>query len=244
MTPAGTVILFDIDGTLIHSAGLGRRALTLGMERLHGSAHALNTFSFAGMTDRAIFRRGLGEHFPAPHIDARIDELLETYLGILQQLLDQGATCTPHPGITSLLPTLAATPAVALGLGTGNVRRGAELKLESAGLNEYFAFGGFGDDDELRANVLEAGARRGARRLGLPRTACRVVVIGDTPKDIEAARAIGAEAIAVATGPHPLHELRAHEPDHEFEHLDDAGVLAAILCPPHPPRSPASRRET
>jgi hypothetical protein len=95
-----------------------------------------------------------------------------------------------------------ARPDMALGLGTGNIRKGAEIKLGCVGIFHRFSFGGFGDDSIDRPTLLMAGARRGADKLGLPIEDCRIVVIGDTPRDVSAAKAIGAESIAVATGMH------------------------------------------
>ena len=115
---------------------------------------------------------------------------------------------------------------IAVGLGTGNIEGGARIKLARVALNENFPFGGFGSDHEDRAELLAVGAARGAARLALPRSACRVVVIGDTPKDIAAAHAIDAESLAVATGPFPVDILR------------DAGATIAVpnLADPQAPR--------
>ncbi len=124
-----------------------------------------------------------------------------------------------------------ARPGVALGLGTGNIRRGAEIKLGRVNIFHRFTFGGFGDDSIDRPTLLRAGACRGAERLGLPVAACRIVVIGDTPKDIAGAKAIGADSIAVATGMHTLDELRACTPTAAFPSLADAAAPTALFGP-------------
>jgi phosphoglycolate phosphatase-like HAD superfamily hydrolase len=194
------VLLFDIDGTLVSTGGAGRRAIELAFERNHGRADACATIRFDGMTDRAIVRLGLAAIGLEP-ADARIDAVLETYV----RALDEQVRLTPderylvHPGMREAV-TLAASRGVALGLGTGNVREGARLKLERVGLWAPFDFGGFGDDHELRPELIRIGAERGAARLGVSRASARVVIIGDTPKDIEAAKAIGAQSVGVATG--------------------------------------------
>ena len=87
-----------------------------------------------------------------------------------------------------------------MGLGTGNIREGARVKLSRVGLFERFSFGGFGCDHEDRAALIRRGAERGAEQLGLPLSECRVVVIGDTPKDVAAALACGGECVGVGTG--------------------------------------------
>ena len=105
-----------------------------------------------------------------------------------------------HAGIEAALALCHGRPGFAVGLGTGNVEEGARLKLDRVDLCRHFSFGGYGSDHADRAELLAIGARRGRARLGVGDGPCRVVVIGDTPKDIAAARAIGAESIAVATG--------------------------------------------
>jgi phosphoglycolate phosphatase len=136
--------------------------------------------------------------------------------------------CVVHRGVEAALDAAEAR-GCAIGLGTGNVREGARLKLERVGLHHRFAFGGFGCDHELRAELIRVGAERGARALGAPLEACRVVVIGDTPKDIAAAQAIGAECLAVATGTFTTADLTAHAPTRVVADLAEAGALAALL---------------
>lgn len=221
-----TVYLFDIDGTLISSGGAGRRAVESAFAEHHGRPDACSGFSFAGMTDRAIARRalvGLGLAPDGAAIEAAIDAVLATYLRLLEEEVRQADDYRVHAGIHLALHALETTAAwsgnVAVGLGTGNLEAGARIKLARVGLDGRFAFGGYGSDAEDRAQLLRVGAERGAARLGRAVDECRVVVIGDTPKDIEAARAISAEVIAVATGPYSVAELSACGPDATFEHL-------------------------
>ena len=122
---------------------------------------------------------------------------------------------------------------VALGLGTGNIRKGAEIKLGSVGIYHRFTFGGFGDDSIDRPTLLMAGARRGAAKLEAPIEDCRIVVIGDTPKDVAAAKAIGADSIAVATGTYDYAVLEACEPTAVFATLDDDQAPAALFGRSH-----------
>src|SRR5262249_56415312 len=115
-------------------------------------------------------------------------------------------------GVGALRGTLATRRGAAGGLGTGNPREGARRKLERAGLDGHFRFGGFGSDHEDRAELLRIGAGRGATWLGYPPGACRTIVIGDTPHDVAAARAIGADSLGVATGGCRVEALRAAAP--------------------------------
>jgi phosphoglycolate phosphatase len=134
-----------------------------------------------------------------------------------------------YPGAPELLEALVGRDGVAVGLGTGNLREGARIKLEHARLQHHFAFGGFGCDHEDRAALVRVGAERGASHLGLPLSACRVVVIGDTPKDVAAAQAIGAEAVTVETGGAAAAELLAVGAAHAFPDLAAPGVLPALV---------------
>jgi phosphoglycolate phosphatase-like HAD superfamily hydrolase len=192
------VYLFDIDGTLLSTGGAGRRSMDGAFERCHGRADACSSFGFGGMTDRLIARRGL-EAIGVPADDAAIHALLATYLGLLEAEIVSAASRI-HDGVVAALDRAAARENAAIGLGTGNVEAGARIKLTKVNLWDRFSFGGYGSDHEDRAELLRVGAARGAARLGRTVEQVRVLVIGDTPRDVEAARAIGAECLAVATG--------------------------------------------
>lgn len=226
-----TVLLFDVDGTLVTTCGAGRRAIERAFESRHGSKAVL-AFSFGGMTDKAIVRSGLlelGRRFiDEAEVEAEIEATLRFYLDVLAEEVAR----TPiriHDGMVRAMDMADARPGFALGLGTGNIRRGAEIKLGCVGIYERFSFGGFGDDSIDRPTLLMAGARRGAEKLGVPIEDCRIVVVGDTPRDIAAAKAIGAESIAVATGMHDVAELSACEPTAVFANLADPRAPEALF---------------
>lgn len=221
-----TVLLFDVDGTLMDSGGAGRRAIERAFDARYGRADACASIRFGGMTDLAIMREALvaiGESVTS-EVTA---ELLAIYLRCLEDELARAEDCVVYPGVHEVLVAVRSWGA-AVGLGTGNVREGARLKLSRVGLYHRFAFGGFGCDHELRAEVLRAGAERGAAIAGAPVAECRVVVIGDTPKDIAAARAIGAQCLAVATGSFDRGALAAHDPTWVFDTLAHEGVMRAL----------------
>jgi phosphoglycolate phosphatase-like HAD superfamily hydrolase len=223
-----TILLFDVDGTLVRTGGAGRRAIE-GALAEHGADGAAS-FSFAGMTDRAIVRLAL-QSLGRPPSERDITTVLARYLELLAGEVatareDEYRVC---PGIPAALDAAARSAACAVGLGTGNLEQGAFIKLGRVGLAERFRFGGFGSDAEPRDELLMIGAERGAKLLGVSRADCRIVVIGDTPRDVAAARAIGAECIAVATGPVAQDELVASAPDHLFADLGAPGALAALL---------------
>ncbi|MFN8545242.1 MAG: haloacid dehalogenase-like hydrolase [Candidatus Binatia bacterium] len=230
-----TVLLFDVDGTLVTTPGAGRRALERAFGRRFGSATALRGIHFGGMTDPAIVRAGLaaaGRVVEGAEGEATIRDLLERdYLPLLAEEVAR-ADLRLHRGIREALDAVAGEPGVAVGLGTGNVRAGAEIKLTRVGVYERFAFGGFGCDHEDRAELLRIGAARGAALLGVPFGAARVVVIGDTPRDMAAARAIGATAVGVGTCGWTPARLREHGATWAFDDLAEPGALAALLGSP------------
>lgn len=224
-----TVVLFDIDGTLVLTGGAGRRAMRRAFEGVVGRADMLDTFSFGGMTDFLIVRTAF-ERGGVPWSEALRDEVLETYLAHLADELPRATGYEVMPGVRPLLEALRGESHLVLGLGTGNIEPGGRMKLEPAGLNAYFAFGGFGSDAEDRAELLLRGAERGAALAGAPREACKVVVVGDTTRDITAARAIGATCVAVATGGVAEAELRAAGADVTVTDLTADAAYDAITA--------------
>mgnify|MGYP002780494010 CR=1 FL=1 len=223
-----TVLLFDIDGTLLHCDHAGRRAMEFAFREVTGKSEGLD-FSFAGMTDRKIVGQALARtnhpaHARADLRERFIDEVLGLYLERLAEELRQAEHYRVLPGVEALLKRLVGQVNIALGLGTGNVEAGAELKLAQGGLDRYFEFGGFGSDHEERAELLRIGVERGCARLGRPREECSVLVIGDTPKDVEAAEAIGVPCLGVCTGNFGAEELYAAGATWVAESLDAAVI--------------------
>ncbi len=228
MTP--TILLFDVDGTLLTAGGAGRRALVRAFAAELGRGDVIESVDLRGMTDPAVFRQAVTAAGLDP-ASALLARLVERYLACLVEELERAPTFSVLPGVPEVIAAVRRQPNVAVGLGTGNLERGARLKLARAGLNDPFPFGGFGDDAEARAEVLRAGAARGARRLDAPLERCRVVVVGDTPRDVAAAQAIDAESVAVATSGFDVHALRAAGATAVHESLAEAGALASILGP-------------
>lgn len=222
-----TVLLFDIDGTLLSSGGAGRRAMERAFTEHTGRADACESFNFSGMTDRGIVRRGLTE-IGWDTSDANMDLVLNAYLDALAEEIPKSRDYTVYPGVRETLEHVSRKTNVAVGLGTGNVRRGASLKLGHVALEHYFSFGGFGCDFEDRAALIRAGGERGKLALETQQ-ACRVVVIGDTPKDVLAAQANGYECLAVGTGRFKADELRDAGATWAFENLADERVVQLLL---------------
>jgi phosphoglycolate phosphatase-like HAD superfamily hydrolase len=228
-TRVPTILLFDLDGTLLSTAGAGRRAIERAFVELYNRRDACAAFRFDGMTDRAIVRRGL-EAVGMQATPRAVAAVLDAYVTLLRQEVKNAdpGRYRVFPGVREAVAQ-ARDAGLAVGLGTGNVRNGARIKLDPVGLFSLFDFGGFGCDAEDRPELLSIGAARGARQLGLPLAQCRVVVIGDTPKDVASARAIGAESIGVGTGSYAETELLAAGATAAFRDLTVPGAVSALL---------------
>lgn len=204
--------LFDIDGTLIRTGGAGVRAFAKTSEVVYGLPGGTAHIDFHGRTDTSLVREYF-RHHGLPDTGENLGRFLTAYLGFLSEALAEhaGEAC---PGVWEFLGAcrrLEPTPVI--GLLTGNVRRGAELKLQAHGLWGEFAVGGFADDAEERPLIAAAARRRAETRWGTPLSGGEVVVVGDTVHDITCARAIGARCLAVATGGVSSETLRRAGPD-------------------------------
>ncbi len=225
------LFLFDIDGTLLLTGRAGEYALSLALKERFGVDDELGSISFAGSTDGAIVRQMFAAH-DIPETPENIADLFDGYVHHLSGELPrrEGRVL---PGVIALLQALRAQDDCVLGLLTGNLAKGAELKLSHYGVWDFFEFGAFADDHVDR-NKLGPVAHARAREVhGVHFEADNVLVIGDTPKDIDCARAAGFVAVAVATGSYGKDELAAHQPDFLFENLSDTvGIMAELWGAP------------
>lgn len=222
-----TLVLWDIDGTLIRSGGAGERALVVSLREEFGIAGTLEDIEVAGRTDPWIARRVLAK-FALPDTRENIERYLGGYLRALPAELAHPDAAT-LPGVRQLLTHLALRGNVAQGLLTGNLRRGAEIKLSHHNLWGHFAFGAFADDSELRDELGPHAVRRAASHHAVEFAADRVFVIGDTPHDIQCGKIIGARTIAVATGGYSVAQLKDHTPTAVFPDLSDTEAVLAVI---------------
>ncbi len=223
------LFLFDIDGTLITSGGAGENALKDAVRDRFGKDEDLADITIAGATDSGISRRLLEKH----GIEAtpeNVTALLDAYLGHLPNRLPRHAGRV-LPGIVELLDALRARPEdCVLALLTGNLAKGAEIKLGHYGVWDYFEFGAFADDSHDRNELGSFARARAKEKCGEEFSPERIYVIGDTPRDIECGKVFGARTVAIATGNYSAPELAAHDPDHLFEDFSDTeAVLAALF---------------
>jgi phosphoglycolate phosphatase-like HAD superfamily hydrolase len=224
-----TLLLFDIDGTLILTGGAGTRAMNRAFEVTCGIRDALRTVDVAGRTDRVIMRDALalaGHGFE----EALLDGFRDTYCRFLREELTTNGVGRKGllPGVANLLPALAARHDVSLALLTGNFHQSAAIKLEFFGLWKYFSWGVFGEEAFDRDHLTPIALDRHRAREAVSEPA-RVVVIGDTPHDVRCARVIGARAVAVATGNYDRSALEPHRPDALFADLSDTDAVVASL---------------
>ena len=214
-------ILFDIDGCLISTGGAGTKAWRHAFDRLHGIPADIGQFTEAGMTDpevgRLTFVRVLGRE----PTDQEMARLLGAYLERLVTEVEQSPGYRVMPGVTELLPRLVDA-GILLGIVSGALEAAAQIKLARARLNRFFCFGGYGSDSSDRGALTRVAIERGGRIHGHPLDPARVSVVGDTPRDVEAAHAAGALAVGVATGKYTVDELRAAGADYVLSTLEGA----------------------
>lgn len=221
------LVLFDIDGTLIHTNSAGIKAFAKVLETEFKIPNGTDGLNFAGRTDSGLVRELFCRHRIEPS-EANFDLFFDCYVDWLAQLLFErsGEVCT---GVWKFIRDLQAAPQPpVLGLLTGNIRLGAEIKLRHFNLWDSFVTGAFGDDHEDRNEIAVIAHGRASRMFREKLAGEEILVIGDTPLDIACGRAIGARVLAVATGGSTLAELQAHRPDWAVADLER--VRARELC--------------
>ena len=211
------LLLWDIDGTILHTGKAGETALNHALEKLHGISHGLRGLEIAGRTDRWIVEQLLARE-GLPHGERDIARFLDVYVERLAEELPRRKGGL-HPGVLGILEEAHRRPDLVQGLLTGNIEKGARLKLTRYGVNHFFAFGAFADDSPVRNELGPHAQRRAQDRIGEEFPPERIYIIGDTPHDVACARAIGAKAIAVATGSFSEKELASCGADAVFTDL-------------------------
>jgi len=218
-----TLLLWDIDGTLTLSGGAGMRALEAALRREFQRDNSLSSIDFAGRTDIWIMRQ-IFAHVGLPDTEANLARFLAGYLAELPAALHNPGNRV-LPGVTAALAALAAHGGCVQALLTGNVERGARIKLGHHKLSHYFAWGAFADDSERRNDLGPVALRRAREKHGIEFAPDRVFVIGDTPHDVACGKVIGAQTIAVATGQYSVDELRAANPTFVLADLSDTPAV-------------------
>jgi phosphoglycolate phosphatase len=221
------LLLFDVDGTLIHSAGAGVESLKVTLAERFGINDDLGDIEIAGMTDSGIVMNILNKH-RIPATNDNVAAFLDTYVHFLSLELPRRAGVL-LPGVLELLNKLKNRAHLVLALLTGNVSRGAQLKLEHYGVWHFFEFGAFADDHHDRNQLGSFARTRAQEKHGYEFKADQIDVIGDTPRDIACGKAFGARTIAIATGSWPREALSAHNPDFLFDDLSNVDEVMRTL---------------
>jgi len=233
VTSPERLILLDLDGTLISSRSVGRRALEATFESLFGWAQATQGLSFGGLTDPLILRLVFeSQGSSAAEAEREYERVMAAYLAALDELLAREPDSVwSLPGASAFVDALVGHEDCVVGVLTGNLEGGARRKLRAAGLGEaFFSCGAFGDEAPTRNALLPVALERANRGRQRPLGPEQVVIVGDTPRDVAVARAHGARALGVSTGATPHDQLEASQPDvllRSLEPLKDA--LEAVL---------------
>ena len=222
-----SAVLFDIDGTLLLSGYAGKSAMEASLAGRFGITDPVDGVPMNGRTDRAILR----DLLLANGLEDSPENVRSLRAAYLEQLPAHLAerNGVELPGVRALLERLILRDDLSIGLLTGNMQAGAQLKLAHFGLVEYFAYGGFGDDHFERNAVAADALEATHRHHGAPVDPRRVWVIGDTPSDVACAKAVGARSVAVATGYCDADELAATDPDLLLDDLSDPGPLLRLI---------------
>lgn len=229
------LVLFDIDGTLLLSGGAGRRALISVMLPTVDNHEIFGQVRFDGKTDPQIITELLEvAGIESPTADSLVTSLADRYLSHLESELDAPGETRPSlmPGVSQLLDCLAEDQRVVLGLLTGNLSRGADLKLRSVGIDPgMFVIGAYGSDSAHRPDLPGIAALRAEPHFGYVPDGEELVIIGDTPADVTCGSSIGARAIGVATGSYSSTDLADAGAYRVFEELLPTDmVLDAIFA--------------
>jgi phosphoglycolate phosphatase-like HAD superfamily hydrolase len=225
-----TVVLFDVDGTLVLTGGAGGRAMARAFEDLFAVSNAFQNVPFQGRTDAWILSGALIAH-GIPSDSSALASFRERYLDYLRdELMRPGPRKGVMPGVRELLSTLTDRDDVYVALLTGNYEGGARLKLEYFDLWRYFECGVFGDDVHDRNRLLPLALATIKARGGPAISPSSAVVVGDTPLDVECAVASGARSLAVATGGYPADTLRRAGADRVFDDLTDTDEVLRALA--------------
>ena len=227
------LFLFDIDGTLVTARGAGRLVIGHALATTYGATGPLEAYDFRGKTDQRIvwdLMRDAG--LDDARIAAGLAACFAAYVAELERLIGDGARVTILPGVGELVRALAVRADAVVGLLTGNIEPGARVKPRPTGLWSLFRVGAFGSDAMDRRRLPAIACERAHRLTGRPFAFEEVTIIGDTPLDVDCARACGAVAVAVATGFHPADDLKACAPDLFFADFADVpAALAALTAP-------------
>ncbi len=229
-----TLVLFDIDGTLLKVGSMNRRVLSDALIEVYGTDGSTSSKDFSGKMDSSIIYEVLSSAgLKRTQIAKKFNKAREAYTALFRKRARR-EDITLCEGVRELLNALSERNDVLLGLVTGNFEGSGRHKLKLPDLDRYFPFGAFADDAIDRNELPRIALERAQRMTGTNYSPAQIVIIGDTEHDIRCARTIEARSIAVATGNFTMEELARHNPDALFRNFAETDkVLAEIVTPQH-----------
>ncbi|MCP4833323.1 MAG: HAD hydrolase-like protein [Phycisphaera sp.] len=228
------LILFDIDGTLLRSRGVGLRAMQAALEEIHpsrhpGDTHDIDAIDTAGRLDPLIWRELLAQRGIEATEDGH-EAFRRLYGDRMHSMIEAERPVVCLDGAAEAVAWVRDHPKLVAALLTGNYPETGRLKVAGAGIDpDDFAFGVWGFEADTRRGLPPIGIDRGGEHLGRALRPEEAVIVGDTPADIDCARAAGCRVIAVATGRFSVEDLAAHEPDVLLEDLSDLERFVAAI---------------
>ena len=223
------LLLFDIDGTLISTHGIPRKAMGKVLMERYENFNYDDSFNFSGRTDWEIVEHLL--KFDNRDVDYEtVHSIMESFAGELIVYLKNGKKPLIYPGVTELLDRLNQKERIHLGLVTGNILQGAKIKLSSAGLWDYFPVGGYGDDARHRSDLPPIAIKRAQEHYNISFDESDIWIIGDSPRDVACAKDNRLRSLAVSTGWTEYAVLEQCQPDYLLTDLSDLNRLIEIFC--------------
>ncbi len=221
-----TLLIFDIDGTLLANKKAAKEIFFEAFYDITGNNAPELGISFAGFTDYGIFKRLLNSSKSTEPFTLLFPKFRDHFSALMKRKYQAHSDPFMLPGASELLEILSARNDVVMVLGTGNLRKTAFVKLKRFGFDKYFEDGGFGDEFENRADVIKEAVRVGKEKYSCD---SKMWVIGDTPRDVEAAREAGVNVLAVATGIVPKEEIKSSNPDILLDNLSNSSHILSLL---------------
>jgi len=230
LTLSPLAVLFDVDGCLISTGGAGAKAWRHAFERLHGIPADIGQYTEAGMTDPDVGRQTFVRVIGRDPTETEMGRLLGAYLERLSEEVEQSVGYRVMPGVEALLPHLVDL-GMMLGLVSGALEAATHIKLGRARLNRFFTFGGYGSDSADRAELTRLAIERCGILHGHAPDPVRMLVVGDTPRDVDAGRAVGAVTVGVATGKYTVTQLEAAGADYVLPTLESSlpGIDSVVI---------------
>lgn len=220
------LLIWDIDGTLIQVKGMGKSALNITFFELYGVKNAFENINMAGMLDSVVLKNAY-EIYSIKCFDN--DKFFDMYCKILSENIEALKPSIAYSGVIELMEHLSGSGEFCSVLGTGNIERGARIKLSVDNMNRFFPVGGFGDEEVERWQIIEEAVNKSRKHFNTDFLNSNIYIIGDTPKDVECGKILGLKTIGIATGHHTKVQLEKCGADYTFDNLGNTNTFLEIF---------------